>query len=267
MIYYKTKEEIEQIRKSNLMVSATLAMIALELKPGMNTLQLDNLIDTFIRDQKAIPAFKGYNGFPASSCISVNEQVVHGIPNDKTVLKSGDLISIDVGVNLNNFIGDSAYTFAIGEIDEELQKLLRITKESLYKGIEKAVANNRLGDISYAIQEHTEIKNGYGVVRELTGHGVGKKLHEDPEVPNYGRRGYGPKLKEGLVIAIEPMINLGKKDIFCEDDDWTIVTKDRKPSAHFEHSIAIGQKEADILSSFDEIEINEIKNTNLFSLT
>lgn len=263
MIHLKTPEEIEQIRSANLLVSATLAHLAGHLKPGISTIELDRMAETFIRDHGATPAFKGYKGFPATCCISVNEEVVHGIPMEDE-LQEGDLISIDTGVVLNGFVGDSAYTFAIGSIPEKHAQLLRVTKESLYKGIEQARVGNRLGDISWAVQEHTEIKHGYGVVRELTGHGVGKKLHEEPEVPNYGRRGNGMKLQEGLVIAIEPMINLGKKDIYCADDDWTIITKDELPSAHFEHSIAVRKQGPDILSSFADIEKAEQQNPNLF---
>lgn len=263
MIYYKTNEEVELIRKSNLLVSATLAHLATIIKPGISTLSLDTIAEEFIRDHGGVPAFKGYKGFPFTCCISVNEEVVHGFPIEDE-LANGDIISVDVGVVLNDFVGDSAYTFAIGEIKPEVQKLLVVTKESLYKGIEKAIVGNRLGDISWAIQEHTELKHKYGVVRELTGHGVGKKLHEEPEVPNYGKRGHGLKLQDGLVIAIEPMINMGKKEVFCADDDWTIVTNDGMPSAHFEHSIVVRKQKADILSSFEEIEANERANPNLF---
>jgi methionyl aminopeptidase len=263
LIHYKNTEEIELIRKANLLVSATLAHVATLIKPGISTLYLDQEAETFIRDHGGVPAFKGYKGFPATCCISVNEEVVHGIPMDDELLE-GDVVSVDVGVVLNNYVGDSAYTFALGQIDESIAKLLKVTKESLYKGIEKAVVGNRLGDISWAVQEYTEIKHGYGVVRELTGHGVGKRLHEEPEVPNYGRRGNGLKLQEGLVIAIEPMINLGRKEVFCADDEWTIVTTDGKPSAHFEHSIAVRKQQADILSSFVEIEKNEKANPHLF---
>ena len=265
MIYYKTNEEVELIRKSNLLVSATIAELATRLKPGVTTNQLDAIAETFIRDHGATPAFKGFRGFPFTCCMSINAAVVHGFATDDE-LKDGDIVSIDTGTVLNGFVGDSAYTFAIGEIEPAVQQLLRITKESLYLGIEQAILGNRIGDISWAIQEHTEKKHGYGVVRELTGHGVGKSLHEEPEVPNYGRRGNGLKLQDGLVIAIEPMINLGKKDIFCADDDWTIITSDGKPSAHFEHSICVRRNKADILSSFVEIEANEKANPNLFSV-
>ena len=265
MIYYKTNEEVELIRKSNLLVSATIAELATRLKPGVTTNQLDAIAETFIRDHGATPAFKGFRGFPFTCCMSINAAVVHGFATDDE-LKDGDIVSIDTGTVLNGFVGDSAYTFAIGEIEPAVQQLLRVTKESLYLGIEQAILGNRIGDISWAIQEHTEKKHGYGVVRELTGHGVGKSLHEEPEVPNYGRRGNGLKLQDGLVIAIEPMINLGKKDIFGADDDWTIITSDGKPSAHFEHSICVRRNKADILSSFVEIEANEKANPNLFSV-
>ncbi len=265
MIYYKTNEEVELIRKSNLLVSATIAELATRLKPGVTTNQLDAIAETFIRDHGATPAFKGFRGFPFTCCMSINAAVVHGFATDDE-LKDGDIVSIDTGTVLNGFVGDSAYTFAIGEIEPAVQQLLRVTKESLYLGIEQAILGNRIGDISWAIQEHTEKKHGYGVVRELTGHGVGKSLHEEPEVPNYGRRGNGLKLQDGLVIAIEPMINFGKKDIFCADDDWTIITSDGKPSAHFEHSICVRRNKADILSSFVEIEANEKANPNLFSV-
>jgi methionyl aminopeptidase len=265
LIYYKTNEEVELIRKSNLLVSATIAELATRLKPGVTTNQLDAIAETFIRDHGATPAFKGFRGFPFTCCMSINAAVVHGFATDDE-LKEGDIVSIDTGTVLNGFVGDSAYTFAIGEIEPAVQQLLKVTKESLYLGIDQAILGNRIGDISWAIQEHTEKKHGYGVVRELTGHGVGKSLHEEPEVPNYGRRGNGLKLQDGLVIAIEPMINLGKKDIFCADDDWTIITSDGKPSAHFEHSICVRKNKADILSSFVEIEANEKANPNLFSL-
>jgi methionyl aminopeptidase len=248
-----------------LLVSATLAELATRLKPGVTTNQLDAIAETFIRDHGATPAFKGFRGFPFTCCMSINAAVVHGFATDDE-LKEGDIVSIDTGTVLNGFVGDSAYTFAIGEIEPAVQQLLKVTKESLYLGIEQAILGNRIGDISWAIQEHTEKKHGYGVVRELTGHGVGKSLHEEPEVPNYGRRGNGLKLQDGLVIAIEPMINLGKKDIFCADDDWTIITSDGKPSAHFEHSICVRRNKADILSSFVEIEANEKANPNLFSV-
>lgn len=262
MIYYKTKAEIELIRESALLVSKTIAEIAKFIRPGTNTLELDKIAQQFISDHGAIPSFKDYRGYPFSACISVNDAVVHGFPSNEE-LKDGDIISFDVGVFKNGYHGDSAYTFAIGEVDPSVLKLLKITKEALYLGIEKAVAGNRVGDISFAIQEHTEKRNGYGVVRELVGHGLGRNLHEDPQVPNYGKRGSGPKMQEGMVIAIEPMINLGVKEVYYEDDGWTVRTKDNKASAHFEHTVCVKKGKADILSSFDEIEVAEQANGNL----
>lgn len=252
MIQVKTNEEIELIRQSSLLVGKTLAAVAREIREGISTLALDKVAEDFIRSHNAVPAFKGYRGFPGTLCVSVNSQVVHGIPG-KYELKSGDVISVDCGVKMNGYYGDSAFTFPVGEVDTETLQLLRVTRESLYRGIEKAVAGGRLGDISEAVQTHAE-KHGYGVVRELVGHGVGKHLHEEPEVPNYGRKGSGPKLVEGLVIAIEPMINMGTKKIKQERDGWTITTADGKPSAHYEHTIAVKNNKADILSSFEEIE-------------
>ncbi len=251
-MYYKTKDEIELIRESSLLVGKTLAEVAKVIKPGMTTLSLDKVAFEFIMDSKAVPAFLNYNGFPNSLCISVNAQVVHGIPG-KYELKDGDIVSVDCGVVKNEFFGDSAYTFAIGEVKEEVLQLLRITKESLYKGIEMAVVGKRIGDVASAVQTLAEA-NGYGVVRELVGHGIGRNLHESPEVPNYGKRGSGLKLQEGLVIAIEPMINMGTKGVKHESDGWTIVTADKMPSAHFEHTVAVGKEKADILSSFEDIE-------------
>ncbi|HTF05259.1 MAG TPA: type I methionyl aminopeptidase [Bacteroidia bacterium] len=252
MIYLKSHEEIELIRQSSLLVGKTLAAVAREIREGVSTLALDRVAENFIRDHGGVPAFKGYRGFPGTLCVSVNAQVVHGIPG-KYELKSGDVISVDCGVKMNGYYGDSAFTFPIGEVKPEVLNLLKVTRESLYCGIEKAVAGGRLGDISEAVQSHAE-KHGYGVVRELVGHGVGKHLHEEPEVPNYGRKGSGPKLSEGLVIAIEPMINMGKKTIRQEKDGWTITTADGLPSAHFEHTIVVKEGKADILSSFAEIE-------------
>lgn len=248
----KTDEEIELIRESALLVSKTLAEVARLVKPGVKTIELDRVAETFIRDHKGVPAFLNYNGFPYSLCISTNDRVVHGFPgNDE--LKEGDIISIDCGAVLNNFVGDSAFTFAVGEIDPEVRKLLDVTRESLYRGIEKAVVGSRTGDIGYAVQEYTE-KHGYGVVKELVGHGVGFKLHEKPEVPNYGKRGSGMKLEEGMVIAIEPMINLGKAGVKFWKDGWTVSTVDGKPSAHFEHTVAVRKGKADILSTFDYVD-------------
>ncbi len=252
MVYLKTDEEIELLRASNMLVAKTLGEIAKAVKPGVTTLELDKIAEEFIRDNGGIPGFLGYQGFPNTLCTSVNEQVVHGIPNNLP-LQEGDVVSVDCGVLLNEFYGDSAYTFAVGEISKEVADLLRSTKESLYKGIENAVAGKRIGDIGYAVQKYNE-ENGYTVVREMVGHGVGRGLHEAPEVPNYGRRGSGTLLKPGMVIAIEPMINLGKRNIVQERDGWTIRTIDKKPSAHFEHTIAVQKNEADILSSFKFVE-------------
>jgi methionyl aminopeptidase len=252
MIYYKTNEEIEKIRVSSLLVARALAEVAKIIRPGITSLELDKIAEEFIRDNGGVPAFKGYNGFPTSLCISPNEQVVHGIPNNKPY-ESGDIVSVDCGVLKDGYYGDSAYTFALGEVSDEVQNLLDTTKESLYRGIEVAVEGKRLHDISYEIQTYCESK-GYSVVRELVGHGIGKSLHEAPEVPNFGKRGSGPKLKTGLVIAIEPMINMGRKNIIHGKDGWTIKTSDGMPSAHFEHTIAVGKGKADILSSFEFIE-------------
>ena len=259
MIHYKNSSEIELIRKSNLLVSKTLAEVARNIKPGVSLIELDTLAEEFIRSNNAVPGFKGYGGFPATLCMSLNEQVVHGIPTDYT-LKSTDIISIDCGVVSKGFYGDSAFTFALSDVSSDTIDLLKVTNDSLYLGIEKAIIGNRIGDIGSAIQSHCE-SFSYGVVRELVGHGVGKNLHEKPEVPNYGRRGSGPKLKEGLVIAIEPMINLGTRQIKQLSDGWTIVTKDLKPSAHFEHSIAITKNGPDILSDHTFIR-EEIKNNS-----
>jgi methionine aminopeptidase, type I len=252
MIYIKTDEEIELIRQSSLLVGKTLAEVAKLIRPGVTTLELDKCAEQFIRDHKAIPAFLGYSGFPNTLCISPNSQVVHGIPNNLP-LKDGDIVSVDCGALMNGFYGDSAYTFCVGEVNEETKWLLQVTKESLYLGIEQAVHGKRVGDIGHAVQEHCE-RHNYSVVRELVGHGVGQKLHEAPEVPNYGRRGTGPMLKSGMVIAIEPMINQGSKNILFERDGWTTRTKDGKMSAHFEHTIAVRPGKADILSSFEFVE-------------
>lgn len=252
MIVYKTREEIELMRESALSVSRTLGMLAREIKPGVTSLYLDKLAEQYIRDNGGIPAFKGLYNFPNTLCMSLNEAVVHGIPNNKP-LKEGDIISVDCGVLKNGFYGDHAYTFAVGEIKPEVQRLLDVTKECLYLGIEQFKSGNRIGDISFAIQQHAE-KNGYGVVRELVGHGIGKKMHEDPEVPNYGKRGDGPKLKDGMVLAIEPMINMGKKNIKQLSDGWTILTADGLPSAHFEHDVAMIDGKPEILSTYQYIE-------------
>lgn len=261
MIVYKSDEQIELIRESSLLVGKTLAEVAKLIKPGINPIVLDQRAEEFIRDHQAIPAFKGYGGnFPNSLCLSVNDVVVHGIPSKDDVLKDGDIISVDCGVLKNGYYGDSAYTFEVGEVAENVKQLLRVTKESLYKAIDKAVVGNRLGDIAYAVQEHAE-KHGYGVVKELVGHGIGRNLHEKPEVPNYGKRGTGLKLMEGLTIAIEPMINLGKAGVWQMNDGWTIKTRDGFPSAHFEHTIAVRKGKADILSSFQFVE--EVLNKNI----
>ncbi len=252
MIILKTREEIELMRESALSVSRTLGMLAKEIKPGVTSLYLDKLAEEFIRDNGGIPGFKGLYGFPNTLCMSLNAAVVHGIPTN-IPMEEGDIISVDCGVLKNGYYGDHAYTFAVGEVTPEVQRLLDVTKESLYIGIEQFKAGNRIGDISWAIQNHAE-KNGYGVVRELVGHGLGKKMHEDPEVPNYGKRGDGPKLKDGMVIAIEPMINMGSRNIKQLKDGWTILTADKKPSAHFEHDVALVDGKPDILSTFKYIE-------------
>lgn len=252
MIYLKTDEEIELLRAANQIVARTLAEVAKVIAPGVTTLKLDAVAEEYIRSQGAVPGFKGYGGFPGTLCVSVNENVVHGIPSNYA-LREGDIVSVDCGAVKDGYNGDSTYTFCVGEVDEEVKRLLRTTKESLYIGIEHAVEGNRIGDIGHAIQEYCE-KRGYGVVREMCGHGVGRKLHEDPDVPNYGRRGTGPLIKNGMVIAIEPMINMGSKNIVIERDGWTTRTKDRKPSAHYEHTIAIHHGKPDILSSFQYVE-------------
>lgn len=257
MIFLKTDEEIELLRESNLLVGKTLAEVAKLIEPGITTGKLDKIAEEFIRDNGAVPTFKGFPNqfgqpFPSALCTSVNEQVVHGIPNE-TILREGDIVSIDCGTYMNGFCGDSAYTFSVGEVEPEVMKLLKVTKEALYLGIENAVHGKRLGDIGYAIQQHCE-SNYFGVVREFVGHGIGKDMHEDPQVPNYGKRGYGTLLKKGMCIAIEPMITQGGRQIVMESDGWTVRTKDRKFAAHFEHTIAVGMSKADILSSFEFIE-------------
>ena len=248
----KTDEQIELLRESSLLVGKTLAEVAKIIRPGIQTLELDKLAETFIRDHDAVPGFKGYNGFPFTLCISINEQVVHGFAS-KRELKDGDIVSVDCGTIKNGFYGDSAYTFAVGDVKQETLDLLKRTKESLYIGIEKAVAGNRIGDIGYAIQHYVE-GFGYSVVRDLVGHGLGANLHEKPEVPNYGRQGTGPKMPEGLVLAIEPMINLGGRKVVVENDGWTYRTADRSPSAHFEHDVAVRKGKVELLSTFDYIE-------------
>ncbi len=262
MIFYKTDAEIELMKQSAVLVSKTLTEAAKALKAGITTLQIDKLCADFVRDHKAIPSFLNYRGYPFNICASVNDVVVHGFPNN-TALKEGDVISIDLGVILNGWHGDHAYTFVLGEVNEDVLQLMRVTKESLYKGIEKAIAGNRVGDIAYAIQDYTEKKHGYGVVRELVGHGLGRSLHEDPQVPNYGKRGSGPKLKENAVLAIEPMINMGTKDVYTEDDGWTVRTRDGKPSVHFEHDVCVKKNKALILSDYSIIEEAEQSNVNL----
>ncbi|MCR5365968.1 MAG: type I methionyl aminopeptidase [Prevotella sp.] len=257
-IFLKTEDEMTLMRRANQLVGQTLGELARHIKPGITTLQLDKIAEAFIRDHGATPTFKGfpnpYGGpFPASICTSVNDVVVHGVPDDKTILRDGDIISIDCGTLLDGFCGDSCYTFCVGEVSEEVKGLLRTTKESLYKGIAQAVAGRHIGDISSAVQEHCEAQ-GYGVVRELTGHGIGRQMHEDPPVPNFGRRGNGTMLKASMCIAIEPMITMGKRDIWLDQDRWSIRTQDGKPAAHFEHTIAVRRGQAEILSSFEEVE-------------
>lgn len=263
MIEYKSDNQIELIRESSLLVAKTLGEVAKIIRPGIKTIELDRIAEEFIRDNNAVPGFKGYHGFKGTLCISPNDQVVHGIPGNRE-LKEGEIVSIDCGVLKNEFYGDSAFTFAIGEIDENIKHLMRTTYECLMLGIEKAVEGNNLGDISFAIQQHAE-NHGYGVVRELVGHGVGKKLHEAPEVPNFGKKKSGVRLRKGLVIAIEPMINLGKRFVIQEKDGWTIRTKDRMPSAHFEHTIAVRKDKADILSSFEYVNeaLKQNKNSTI----
>jgi methionyl aminopeptidase len=270
MIYYKTNDEIELIRISSLLVSETLAYAASLIRPGLTTLALDMKAEEFIRDNGAVPAFKGYKSktrgvadFPAALCISLNDVIVHGIPSKKEI-KEGDVVSLDCGVLKNGFFGDSAYSFLVGYQKPEVVKLSEITKEALQRGIDAAQAGNRIGDISHAIQSFCETQHGYGIVRELVGHGVGRSLHEDPEVPNFGTKGRGPKLLEGLVIAIEPMVNLGTKQVIQDRDGWTIRTRDGKPSMHYEHTIVIRKEAAEVLSSFKPILKAEQQNNNLY---
>lgn len=257
-IFLKTEDEIELMRKANQLVGNTLGEICKHIKPGVTTLQLDRIAESFIRDNGGVPTFKNYPNpfggpFPASICTSVNDVVVHGIPDEKTVLREGDIISVDCGALLDGFNGDSCYTFCVGEVSAEIKKLLQVTKRSLYLGIENATAGKHLGDIGYAVQTYCE-SNGYGVVRELTGHGIGREMHEDPSVPNYGSSGSGVMLKAGMCIAIEPMITMGSRNICMMPDRWTIKTCDGKPAAHFEHTVAVYRGKAEILSSFDEVE-------------
>jgi methionyl aminopeptidase len=259
MILIKTEQEIELIRESSLLVGKTLAEVARLIKPGTKTIELDRIAETYIRDHNAIPGFKGYNGFPHTLCVSVNEHVVHGFPSERE-LREGDIVSVDCGVLKNGYYGDSAYTFAVGQVDEEVLLLLKRTEESLYLGIQKAVAGNRVGDIGNAIQSYVE-GFGYSVVRDLVGHGLGKGLHEKPEVPNFGKRGTGPGLREGMVLAIEPMINLGTRQVIQESDGWTFRTADRRPSAHYEHDVVVRKGKAEVLSTFEYIE-QVIKSNN-----
>ena len=259
MSYLKSEEEVELLRASNMLVSRTLGMLAPEIKPGVTTLYLDRLAEEYIRDHDAIPGFKGYNGVPATLCTSVNEAVVHGIPSDY-VMQEGDIISVDCGVILKGYYGDSAFTFAVGEIDARVRRLLDITRESLDAGVRMAIEGNRIGDIAYAVQTVAE-RAGFTVVRELVGHGIGKKLHESPEVPNFGRRGSGTKLQKGMVICIEPMINMGRRDTIQSGDGWTVKTGDGKPSAHFEYAVAIDKGKADVLTTFEFID-KELKKSH-----
>ena len=258
----KTEHELELMRQSAALLSSVMGLISREIKTGISGLKLDKLAETFIRDHAASPSFKGYHGFPGSLCISVNDEVVHGIPNAKAY-KSGDIVSVDCGVFLNGYHADMAYTFGLGEIKPEHEKLLRVTKESLYEGIRFATAQNRTGDIGFAVQQYCEILHPYKCVRELVGHGLGKTLHEDPQVPNYGSRGSGPRLIENCTIAIEPMVNLGRRDVFTRKDRWTIATSDGKVSAHFEHTVRVGLKEAEIFTSFSDIEAGLAANAEL----
>ena len=241
MIHYKTQQEIELMRESALLVGETIAEVAKHIRPGVTTAALDKIAADFIRDHEATPSFKNYNGYPYATCISVNDAVVHGFPND-IALKDGDIISVDIGVYKNAFHGDSAYTFAIGDPGEEILQLMKTTKESLYLGIDKSVSGNRVGDVSFAVQEYCEKQHKYGVVRELVGHGLGRKLHEDPQVPNFGKRGSGAKMQDNMVIAIEPMVNLGVKEVWYDKDGWTVRTKDGKVSAHYEHTVCVKKR-------------------------
>lgn len=262
MVYYKTSDEIELIRESCLLVSRTLGHVASILKPGITGIEIDKAAEEYILDYKAVPGFKGYRGFPGTLCISLNEGVVHGIPT-KTEFVDGDIVSIDCGSFLNEFYGDSAFTFAIGDVSEETMELLHVTNTSLYKAIEVCRKGARIGDIGNAVQSYVEGECGYGVVRELVGHGIGRNLHEKPDVPNYGKRGRGQVLKEGLVIAIEPMVNMGVKEVMQSADGWTIVSKDGKPSAHYEHTIAITRNGPDVLSDHKFIKEAIKNNANI----
>ena len=253
MSLIKTAEEVELMRQSNMLVSKTLAEVGKHIRPGVSTEKLDQVAETFIRDQGAVPGFLGYQGYPKTLCTSVNEQVVHGIPSEKVILEEGDLVSVDCGVLMNGFYGDTAFSFEVGEVTPRVRRLLTTTRECLLKGVEQAVDGKRVGDIAYAVQQHAE-SNGFSVVREMVGHGLGRNMHEAPEVPNYGRRGAGPKLKKGMVLCIEPMINMGRRQITQEPDGWTIRAADHLPSAHFELAVAIDKRKADVLSTFTYIE-------------
>jgi methionyl aminopeptidase len=260
MILIKTADEIELMRESNVLVSKTLAELAKYIKPGVSTQRLDQIAEAFIRDHGAVPGFLGYQGYPKTLCTSVNSEVVHGIPSEKVILKEGDQLSVDCGVVKDEFYGDTAFSFEVGEVSAEVRRLLDITRECLQKGVEQAVEGKRIGDIGYAVQHHAE-SMGYTVVREMVGHGLGRHLHEAPEVPNYGRRGTGPKLKKGMVICIEPMINMGRRQIKQDPDGWTIRTADKRPSAHFEWAVAIDKGEADVLSTFSYIDDELLKQS------
>jgi methionyl aminopeptidase len=264
-IAYKTSEEIELLRESNKIVSLALSEVASIIRPGITGTALDKIAEEVILDNGAVPGFKGYGGFPSTLCVSPNSVVVHGIPN-KDEFREGDIVSVDCGVLLNGYYGDCAFTFGLGELNEEVVKLLRVTEESLYLGIEQAIVGNRLGDIGFAVQYHTEVENSFSVVREMVGHGIGKSLHEAPEVPNYGRKGSGLKLSAGLVIAIEPMVNMGKKSIAQAPDGWTIFTKDLSPSAHFEHSVAVTNEGVLVLSTHDLLKDSLKKNPNVMKI-
>lgn len=264
-IRIKTEEEIELMRKSCLLLSQTLGEVAKLIKPGVTGIELDKFATEFIRDNGGKPSFKGYGGFPAALCISPNDDVVHGIPTF-TPYKDGDIISVDCGVFLNGYHGDMAYTFGVGNVKPEVVALLQVTKQSLYLGIEQAIAGKRTGDIGFAVQDFCERQHSYKCVRELVGHGLGRTLHEDPQVPNYGRKGDGPRLPERCVIAIEPMVNLGTKDVYTKNDNWTVSTKDGKPSAHFEHTIVVRSAKAEILTSFEWIEKSIKENEHLLKV-
>ncbi len=264
MIHLRSPEEVGKIREAARMVADCLDHLETLVAPGVSTLDLDRAAEEFVRARGALPAFKGYRGYTATLCVSVNDVVVHGIPDKVTVLADGDIIGCDMGVILDGWYGDSARTFPVGKIDAEAKQLIDVTREALLVGIAQAVEGNRIGDIGHAVQSHVEAA-GFTVVRDLVGHGIGRQLHEDPQVPNYGRRGSGTVLKEGLVLAIEPMINLGKRNVYTEEDGWTVRTTDHKPSAHFEHNVCVKKGKADILSDYSIIEAAEKANANLFT--